>query len=151
MIDGRQYLLFPLTLGDFGQLQAWCDARQPSPYASVSRQLGNGLFNRAQEQELLKSAIKLDTAPKPQLGSAECDELVCSLQGMAKLIQISIAKGDPRFTEEEALEVLKRMNPADVLLMKSILDVDFIVGGEKKGEDTDPKVESTGGPGTTPP
>jgi hypothetical protein len=150
-VAGVTYQLHPLRIDDFGSIQAWCDSKQPNPYKSVSDQLGKGLFTVAQERALLEAAVRIDTAPKPQIGSPECDVLIASPRGMAKFMQLSIAHGDPKFTEAQALALVVSLDLARLEELTHILDFGAVIGGREEAEDGVPKVTGPGGGSTTPP
>lgn len=145
-VGGVVYLFHPIRIEDLGSMQAWCDARRPSPFKVVSGQLGNGLFTPAQERELLQCAVREAARPTPRIGaSAECDELLMSLEGLAKILHLSVGRGNPGFTEAQAEALLRSMDAGQLAEMNSVLDTGLILRG---GDD--PKAPTGGGSSTTP-
>ena len=152
VVGDKTYQIYPLRIADFGKMQAWCDSRQPNPYASVSEQLGTGLFTVAQEKALLEAAVRVATGPKPRIGSPECDALVGSVDGIAELVRISISRGEPKFTAQNALDLISDLDDVRLAELSAALKLDMLIGGRTPEEDeADPKAPAPGGNSSTPP
>lgn len=104
-VRGRTYHVHPLTLNDLGQLQAWIDAQHPDPLAVAQANLSR--FNVAQQKHLLAIALELAAKPKPRLGTPEADAFLLSIDGIREVLFLTIAKGDPKFTRDEAAVLLQ--------------------------------------------
>lgn len=148
-IEGRTYQLHPPRLNDIGEMQAFCDARMPNPYKSVSEQLGKGIFTVAQERALLDAAVRVASGPRPQIGSPECDAILGTIEGFAKFVHLSIRQGDPKFTEADALALVRSLDLARTTELDRALGFEQLIGGEEEGS-SGPKAGPGGGSSTPP-
>jgi hypothetical protein len=111
-VDGRTYLIRPLTLDDFGALQQWVNEQFPDPMAIAQASL-NGLSVEAQKF-LIKEAFAAASRPKPKLGTPEADALTNSLDGLREMLFLMIRRDDPSFTREAAVALYGKITPADI-------------------------------------
>lgn len=139
-VDGKEYKVHPLDLGDFGALQAWVDRQFPDPIQVAKNAIASGGFNMAQQQLLLKEALLLASRSQRKIGTLEADELIRSVDGMKYTLYLTIHKGDPTFTEKHAEELFAKMDFVDLAGFGQASTMDMVVG--------DPKASDT--PGTPP-
>ena len=150
---GKTYQIYSITLGDFGKLESWAQARLPNPFKAVSEQLGTGVFTVAQEKALLDAAVRVAAAPRPRLGSPEIDAVIATTEGVAKMLQLAIVKGEPKFTEADAMALFNSLDSARAKELNELLDVESAVGGRgnSEGEGDDAPKSAAGGNSSTPP
>jgi hypothetical protein len=134
VVDGKEYKVYPLTFADLGELQTWIDSQFPDPFEVVSKAMKSGNFNYAQQQYMLSQAIEKATRPKHLLGTPEADELLMSMEGAKKTLTLSIRRGNPAFTDEEADKLFSKLTEADVAKIAVATNLDMVV--------TDPKEQS---------
>jgi hypothetical protein len=132
-IDGVTYLVHPLTLDDFGKLQAWVQEQFPDPLQVAADRLD--LFPVPVQKHLVAMAIEQASKPRPRLGQPEADALVRSMDGTLELMRIAIAKGDPSFTRDKARALYARMNLAHLSMLYASTGADVVL--------SDPKAETT--------
>lgn len=137
-VAGRDYLLHPLTIADFGELQAWVDAQFPDPFEVVQAAIAKGAFNYVQQQFLLEKALAASTQGKRLIGTPEADRLLLSMEGVKRILVISIRKGDPGFTEEAARDLYLHMGIADLAAMQQITTVAMVASDPKGGSGSEP-------------
>lgn len=132
-IDGKDYKVHPLDLGDFGYLQEWIDRQFPNPIAIVKKTIDEGGYNLTLQQYMLKEALILASQPRHLIGTPEADALLTSVDGMKQTLYLSIRKGDPSFTEADAETLFAKMNFADTALVAQASTLDMVT--------TDPKAD----------
>ena len=136
-VDGKDYKVHPLDLGDFGALQDWVDRQFPNPLKVARQEIAEGGFNMAQQQLLLKEALLLASKPRHLLGTLEADELIRSVEGMKYTLYLTIKKGDPAFTEKDAEDLFAKMDFIDLAGFGQASTLDMVVGDPKAGEKTE--------------
>jgi len=129
VVNGVTYQIHQLTLGDFGNLQAWLDAQQPDPFSIAQEQLGR--FTPAQGQHILRTAMEIAAKPKPRIGTPEADLLLTSVEGTKEAFFLSIRKGDPLFDRKKLDEFFSSLGHADIAGLMQSTDLDKVI--------TDPK------------
>lgn len=130
-VDGETYLTHPLTIEDWGALQAWLDRQHPNPLELVKETIAKGGFNRAQEQYLLEKALEKASKPRTQLGSPEADQLLMSVPGWTQVLYLSIKKGRPGFTEQDAALLAAKLSFVDVAQMARNTTLDMVASDPK--------------------
>jgi hypothetical protein len=130
-IGGDTYLAYPLTIGEFGEMQAFVDRTFGDPFTLAQAQIATGKYTVAQQQFLLKTAMELSQRGKPLLGTPEADERVRSNEGVKYLIYLSIRKGRPDFTEAAAGALFDRMTPGDIEMLFRATDADKVLSDPK--------------------
>jgi hypothetical protein len=128
-IKGRTYNLYPFTLKDLGALEAWAQAQFPDPFVVAQRAMDN--FNVAQQKLLLATALELASKMKPKLGTPEVDGLIQSIDGIKHVLYLSISKGDPNFTTEDAEAIFDDLGVAEIAKVFAATDVAKVVGSPK--------------------
>jgi len=131
-VDGKEYKVYPLTFADLGELQTWVDSQFPDPFAVVSKAMKSGEFNYAQQQYMLSQAIEKATRPKHLLGTPEADELLMSIEGCKKTLVLSIRRGDPTFTEDDADRLFAKMTEADIAKLNIAMNLDMVTNDPKE-------------------
>lgn len=130
-VEDKEYKVYPLTFADLGALQVWIDSQYPDPFDAVARAIKSNHFNFAQQQFLLDKAIEKATQPKRLIGSPEADELLMSAEGYKQVLILSIRKGDPSFSDDDAKSLFDRMTPADVAKFQSLSNLDMVANDPK--------------------
>jgi hypothetical protein len=144
-VGGRDYAFHPFAFEDFGYLQEWIDRQfdDPVDLATVAIDRGRLVvrdgkrvrepFPVAQQQAMLRTAQELQTRGRHLLGTPEADEKAQSLEGVKEVVYLSVRKGDPAFTREDADRLYKLMGPGDIARVFQATDVDMAVSGDPKG------------------
>lgn len=109
---GREYRVHPLDGEDFGRMQAWVDGQFPDPLDVAHEQLAKQRFTAAQERHLMNFAMELRTSQRRLLGTPEADSVARSAEGMTELLYLSISKGDPAFTRDDARRLFRELDAA---------------------------------------
>jgi hypothetical protein len=144
VVGDKTYQMHPLTIDDFGKLQAWCDSQYKDPMDVVATKLGTGQFTKRQEEYLMRVAVETARKPKPKLGEPEVDALLNSLEGFQQIAYLSIRKGLPDFTLADAKAMIDQMGNEKLSTMMLATNADMILSGE---DPDDPKaVGTTNGP-----
>lgn|SRR5574343_18998 len=130
-VGGKEYKVYPLTFSDLGALQAWVDAQFPSPFELANKAIAAGNYNVEQQKFLLKSALELAAKSRRLIGTPEADELLMSSEGYKQVLVLAIRKGDPGFSDKDAEELFRQMNPMDLASMQAATSLDMVL--------TDPK------------
>jgi len=141
LIDGQVYDVHPLTLDEFGDMQHWVDQQFPDPFALAQTAIDNGDYNVAQQQFLLKSALEIAARGKPQLGTPEADAKVYSFTGVKELLYLSIRKGRPEWTREEAETLYRKLGPGQIAGVFDATTASMVL--------SDPKAEAPAGKAPT--
>jgi hypothetical protein len=144
VVGDKTYQMHPLTIDDFGALQAWCDSQYKDPLEAIAPQLGSGKFTKRQEEFLMRVAVETAHKPKPRLGEPEVDALLNSLEGFQQVAYLSIRKGLPTFTQDDARELIKAMGNQSLARMMMDTNADMILGSAPANGDGDPKATMAG-------
>lgn len=155
-VDGQAYDLHPLTLDDYGRLQAWVDRQFPDPFEIVSAQIERGRlvvaddgtesrvpYPLAQQQYLLKLALETSSQGRRLLGTPEADQKVQAVEGIQEMMTLSIRKGRPEFTTADAKALYSKLTVAQIARIFSATNADLVL--------SDPKAPATTGPDSTTP
>jgi hypothetical protein len=130
-VDGQDYKVHPLDLGDFGALQAWVDDQFPNPFAEVKKAFALGGFNFEQQKYMLDLAMEKASKPRHLIGTPEADELLMSVEGYKRVLFLSIRKGDPSFTEADAEQLFAKMTFVDIAQLGQATDLDMVTSDPK--------------------
>jgi hypothetical protein len=149
-VDGETYLVHPLTIEEFGQLQGWVDAQFPDPMELAQRAIEGGNYTVAQQQYLMKVAMEMAAKGKRLLGTPDADEKVYSIDGTKEILYFSIRKGRPEFTRADAAALYAKLRVADIERVYSHTNVDMVAADPKAGPGNgtptpSPEKASTGG------
>lgn len=141
-LGGRTYLLKQLTLGDYGQIQAWLKQRLPKPFAVVVAALKELEPMRAFDPEGYAEARKqlllnaMEDSKKDGGGSPELvSEALNSPEGIAMLIWLCVRKCHPEVGYEEIKAAINSENLSE---LKRHLDIVNMFGGGDAEEEGDP-------------
>lgn len=133
-VNGRDYKIHPLDLGDFGKLQEWIDTQFPSPFIAVKEAFAMGGFTFAQQQFMLEKAIEKAARPRHLIGTPEADELLTSVEGYKQVLFLSIRKGDPSFSEADAEKLFADMTFVDIAQLGQASNLDMVATDPKEDE-----------------
>lgn len=140
-VAGREYLVYPLTLDDFGGLQRWVDAQFPDPLQTVADYIERRPdLPVAVQKHLYAQAVQQAGQPRPRLGTPEADTIVQSVEGAKELIYLGIRKGDPGFTRDDAARLFAAMTVAHMAILHTATNADLVL--------SDPKAPTPAGPAT---
>lgn len=115
VLGDETYMAHPLTVDDWGEVQAWLDAQHKNPFTVVKAAIAEGGFSMAIQQYMINQALDRATKPTCRIGSPEADELLTSMQGYAQILYISIRKGRPEFTVKDAAELAMKLTAIDMV------------------------------------
>jgi hypothetical protein len=130
-IDGETYMVHPLTIEDWGALQAWVDRQFVDPFDVVAKAIEKGKFTVAQQQYMLSEALKESIKPKAPLGSIEADALLMSMDGYTQVLYLSIRKGRPGFTEKDARNLALKLSAADATKLGQVSTLNLVASDPK--------------------
>ncbi len=162
-LGGAVYAVHPLTVADFGKLQAWIDRQTPDPFDVVDRRISLGKlvvgpdgaesrvpYAMGEKQHFYKLAADLSVAGRKLIGTPEADELLRSVPGMVEQLYLSISKGDPSVTREKCQEIVDNISAVQVQRLGAATNADLVMSGEApKGGPGEPTAGTTPTP-TTP-
>lgn len=109
-IGGKTYLLHPLNFDDHGEVQAWLDAQQRDVFAIAQQQIASGRFSVEIQKFMIKSALEIAARSRIYVGTPEADAMLDTIEGKAEMLYLSIKKGDPSFTYDKAMGLLRQMD-----------------------------------------
>jgi hypothetical protein len=135
-VGGQTYQLYPLTLEDLGQLQGWVDSHFPDPFATVQAAIANGNFNVTQQQFLLKLAVDASVRPRNLIGTPAADQLLQSVEGIKRLLVLSIRKGRPDFSDDDAAQLCQQLGLGDVQAAFAVTGVSAVMADPKEPRTT---------------
>ncbi len=138
-VAGTTYHVHPLTLGDYGKLQAWLETQIPDPVAVAVRNCTADVPISLQKH-MISEALAIASKPRLKLGTPEADAIINSFGGVCEVLILSIQKGDPTFSREDAERLFNSMTAADLSRAFTYSAVDMVMSGEGG---TDPKAETT--------
>ena len=143
-LGGKTYLMKQLTLGDYGQVQAWLRQRLPKPFAVVAEALKDLEPIRAFDPEGYNEARKLlllsaaEDAKRGD-GTGAPPELVAEAlngpDGIAMLIWLCVRKEQPAATYEE---IRTAINAENLSSLKKHLDSVNMFSGDDEAEEGNP-------------
>ncbi len=149
---GEAHDIYPLSLADLGDLQAWVDAQLPDPWTIARKQLDSGEWTIEQQKLIMRCAMEESCKPRPKLGTPEADALVATFDGKVETLYLAIRKGEPHFTRAQAKAFLQKLSEAETNQAVSITDVELVSdpkGTPTPGMTTPREFASTiGGPST---
>jgi len=150
-LGDAEYSVYPLTVADFGKLQAWVDRQFPDPFDVIDRRISLGKlvvnadgaearvpYAMGEKQHLYKLANDQAVAGRRLIGTPEADELLRSVPGLVEQLYLSISKGDPSVTRETCQEIVDNITAVQARRVETATTADMVMSGEA------PK----GGPGT---
>jgi len=129
--EARVYDVHPLTVDDIASLQGWVDAQHPDPYAAASAAMAKFDFTVEQQKYILSTAMQAAVRRNP-IGTPEADRVLFSFEGSLQLMKLSIRKGNPGFTDEEAAEIRHWMTLADLQALEHYTGAEMLRHDEKK-------------------
>jgi hypothetical protein len=130
-VDGETYMVHPLTLDDWGALEVWLESQFVDPFDVVNRAIAKGGMTPSQQQYLLSEALKESIKPKAPLGSIEADQLLMSMKGYAQILYLSIRRGRPGFTEQDAKDLAVKLSAADATNLGQISTLNLVASDPK--------------------
>lgn len=124
-LGGDTYKLSPLTHSDLGEFERWCQDR----LIEVAKRAGEGMA-AADRQALLADAVSRASAIS--LTSPEASRLMSSMDGIVRLMHLSLRHHHPDIELEQVHEMLSDPRALDEA-MASFDAINDLAGG--KGED----------------
>jgi hypothetical protein len=100
-LGGRTLKISPLTIDDFGALQAWIYSQLPDPITSA-RRMAEGLPPTALG-ELFREAAREERASRlaHRIGTAGAGEMLQGLLGVVELLYLTARRHHPDLTRDE--------------------------------------------------
>jgi hypothetical protein len=147
-VGDEVYQIFPLTFDDHGDVQRWLDAQQRDPFAIVQEQIATGRFSVEVQKFMVKSALEIAARSRVFIGSPEADGILESIEGRAFLLYLSIRKGDPKFTAEKAMGLLRKMD--QLTRDQALAAADVMQAEDVEDEGKDPKRQGRDGTTASP-
>jgi hypothetical protein len=126
-VNGRQYILSPLTFGDLGKLEAWLiSQRVRDALASLP-----GDSEADFRSELTRNIIKEGAGAEDVITA-----MAGSVRGLCEGIYLSLLHGQPQITREEVGELL---TPQNVGTIKALWESQILEEEEEPAGDSGPK------------
>src|SRR4051794_27592650 len=113
-VDGRDYRIHPLTLNDLGELQEWVNTQLPDPVEAIADSPGFKRLPPEAQKYAIRCAVELASKGKRRLGSPEATELINSTDGVCQLLFLTIKRGDPAFTQDDARKLSGCLTPRHI-------------------------------------
>ena len=101
-VEGKKYVLSPLELGDFGDVEHWLEML---PYEKARRKiaaLGDIATPEMQERIIAKADEESNAVT---IGDAKSSEILATVEGTGYLLWLSLRKCQPEITREAALHL----------------------------------------------
>lgn len=132
-VDGieQAYEIHPLVVDDFGKLQAWIDSQFPDPFVIVDLAIKQGSYTIPQQQFLMQQAFNAASNPKHPIGTPEADRLLQSMAGVLEMLKISIRKGRPEFSDDEAKKLYMHMGLGHLHSVFNATEVSLLMSDPK--------------------
>lgn len=130
-VDGEAYMVHPLDVDDWGEVQAWLDRQHADPFDAVKAAIAKGGFSMTIQQYMIDKALEKSMKPKCRLGSVEADELLTSMEGYAWILYLAIRKGRPEFTEKDALALAAKLAAVDMTQVGHVTTMNMMVSDPK--------------------
>lgn len=137
VIGGETYDVYPLTIEDYGELQNWLDTQYPDPLAIAAEEMRLGRFNHPQQQFLLRTAMELKAKARVKIGSPEASEQLQSVEGTTEALYLSIRRGRPSFTREEATALFNRLTLAELASVFAATNLNMVMPDPPKAPGID--------------
>jgi hypothetical protein len=136
-VGDEEYLLYPLNFDDHGAVQRWLDEQVRDPLEIVRQRIDAGGFSMEIQKYMVKAAIEVAARSRILIGTAEADALLDTIEGKAEMLYLSIRKGDPKFTYDRAMDLLRKM---DQTAREAAAAAENVLRA-----DSDPKAQASGG------
>lgn len=137
------YKLYPLDFDDHGDIQRWLDDQIRNPMDLVRKEIARGGLPMEVQRYMVEAALKVWARSKILVGTPEADELLNTIRGRAQMLFLSVRKGSPRFTFDDAMGVLRRMD--------ELARTEAMKAADVLRSNSDPKAEGTNGSTVTTP
>lgn len=142
-IEGERYDVHPLTIADFGDLQAWLDRQLPNPLDVIRPHLQH--YNAAQQQAILKAAVEVASSRRALIGTEEASAFLSSIEGVREMLFLAIRKGRPEVSRSDVATLASKLSVGDIAAVFRTTGLDAV----SAGEGDDPKGGSTSGGSST--
>jgi len=102
-VGGREYILSPLELADFGEAERWMEMQ---PYDHARRKIAalGEVATEARQEKILAEADAESAAL--QFGTAAANARLSTFEGVGFLLWLSLRKRQPDMTKEDALHLI---------------------------------------------
>jgi hypothetical protein len=134
VLAGESYQVYPLTLADLGELQAWLDTQLPDPLALVRRHIDAANVPMEQAKFLYAEALREASKTRIHLSSPEALPYINGANGVIELLFLAIRKGRPNWSRDQARTVFESLTPADIQRLQSLTELDQVVPEVDAGE-----------------
>ena len=154
-LGGQFHDVYPLTIDDFGAVQTWVDGQFPDPFDAVNEVVEKGRlvwedgkptrvpYSLQQQQFFYRTALEQKNKGRHLLGTSEADEKVQSMEGVKFLLALSIRKGNPSFSDEDAKALYSQMTLGDVAQVYQATNADLVLSDPKATPATTPAGTTT--------
>ena len=139
-LDGKTYIMEPLTLKDMGTLESEYLKDKPNPIKAVAEM--RELLDQEDYDKLLAQAYKDATAVN-KATSQEIADWMDSSQGVIFSVWLSLRKNHPELTREDAEKVINKMGQQELEKLAEQRDVTSGLDelGNSTGRSTGPEKE----------
>ena len=102
-VEGKKYVLSPLELGDFGDVQLWLENLSYEKARRKIKALGDIATPEMQERIIAKADEESNAVT---IGDAKSSEILATVEGTGYLLWLSLRKCHPEITREAALHLI---------------------------------------------
>ena len=127
IILGEPYAIYPLTIGDLGEMQGWLDSQLPDPLAIAQAHIAKGGVPMEQAKYLLGEALREASRTRVFLSSVEARPYLNSPAGILQLLWRAIRKGRPGWTVDDARQLVDALTPSDIERIQKLAEIDQVV------------------------
>jgi hypothetical protein len=118
----------PLSLRDFGDLEAWINTTQlPDPLAVVRRHIDAGGVPAEQCKYLYAEALKTASQRRIRLGTPEAQEYLYAFPAMAWMLRRAAARVNPLFTDEDAWTAVNQAASGELARLLEVVQLPMML------------------------
>ena len=145
-VAGEKYQIHPLSIDDMMvDMQAWLDTQFPDPFDVVGRQIDAGRivvdheghegrepYPMAVQQFMIRTALETSAKGRPRFGTPDADEMCQTAAGVAEMMFLSIRKGRPDFTRDQARDLYRELTLPQVTAVFAGTNADQVMSDPKE-------------------
>lgn len=137
-LDGKTYIMEPLTLKDFGVIENEYLKRRPNPLKAVAE--AKGVLSPEDYDKLLTQAYR-DAVNVAKASPQEISEWLDTREGVVFSIWLSLRKNHPELTKEQAEQAIQEMGEQQLKGLAESRDVASGIDelGNSTGRNTGPE------------
>ena len=116
---GGVFDVWPATLNDLADLQAWLDSSWPDPLVEIWPQLhGDDALEGEPRWALLRRSLEEAEIGPPAWDDDRGQDLLLTAEGVAVLVYLALRKGHPKVDAESAAKLSSVLTPAEYFAVR---------------------------------